>query len=154
MSWDSISTWIKVRQQSAGSAGAGAGGGTSGRSGKRATKSRERRSPRGGSVKTSCSSLDYTGRLFRTGKAATSATLAGILDRLGSRAENGQARMEKLRKGRSYRCFFAASREKLRETAERLKVRHLHLITPSRPFKLAAAVTPMQCVSFLPGKQC
>ena len=33
--------------------------------------------------------------------------------------------MEKLRKGRLYGRFFAASREKLREMAERLKVRHV-----------------------------
>jgi hypothetical protein len=52
-----------------------------------------------------------------------SAKLAGIFDRLGSRAENWQARMEKLRKGRFYGRFSAASREKLREMAERLKVR-------------------------------
>jgi hypothetical protein len=69
--------------------------------------------------------VDYTGRLFREGKAAISAELAGIFDRLGSRAENWQARMEKLRKGRLFGRFFAASREKLREMAARLKVRHL-----------------------------
>ena len=33
--------------------------------------------------------------------------------------------MEKLRKGRLFGRFFAASREKLREKAGRLKVRHL-----------------------------
>ena len=73
--------------------------------------------------------VDYTGRLFREGKAAISAKLAGIFDRLGSRAENWQARMEKLRKGRLYGRFFAASREKLREMAERLKVRRLVNLT-------------------------
>ncbi|MFI5460043.1 MAG: hypothetical protein ACHRXM_31885 [Isosphaerales bacterium] len=51
--------------------------------------------------------------------------MAGIFDRLGSRAENWQARMEKLSKGRLFGRFFAASREKLREMAERLNVRHL-----------------------------
>ena len=73
--------------------------------------------------------VDYTGRLFREGKAAISAKLAGIFDRLGSRAENWQARMEKLRKGRLYGRFFAASREKLREMAERLNVRRLVNLT-------------------------
>ena len=68
---------------------------------------------------------DYTGRLFREGKAAISAELASIFDRLGSRAENWHARMEKLRKGRLFGRFFAASQEKLRELAERLKVRRL-----------------------------
>ena len=53
--------------------------------------------------------VDYTGRLFREGKAAISAKLTGIFERLGSRAGNWQARMEKLRKGRLYGRFFAAS---------------------------------------------
>jgi hypothetical protein len=69
--------------------------------------------------------VDYTGRLFRAGMAAISAKLAGIFGRFGSRAENWQARMEKLRKGRLYGRFFASSREKLREMAERRKVRRL-----------------------------
>jgi hypothetical protein len=69
--------------------------------------------------------VDYTGRLCREGKAAISANVAGILDRLGSRAENWQALMEKLRKGRLFGRFFAASRETLREMAKRLKVRNL-----------------------------
>jgi len=69
--------------------------------------------------------VDYAGRLFREGKAAISAELAGIFDRLGCRAENWQARLEKLRKGRWYGRFFAASQEKLREMAERLSVRRL-----------------------------
>jgi hypothetical protein len=69
--------------------------------------------------------VDYTGRLFREGKARISAELAGILDRIGSTAEGWQLRMEKLRDGRSYGRFFAASRETLRKIARHLKVRHL-----------------------------
>jgi hypothetical protein len=69
--------------------------------------------------------VDYTGRLFREGKAVISAELAGILDRLGCHADGWQARLEKLRKGRLFGRFFASSREKLREMAARLKVRHL-----------------------------
>ena len=42
--------------------------------------------------------VDYTGRLFRDGKAAISAELAGILERLGSSAESWWARLEKLRR--------------------------------------------------------
>ena len=42
------------------------------------------------------SEVDYTGRLFREGKAAISAKVTGIFERLGSRAGNWQARMEKL----------------------------------------------------------
>jgi len=69
--------------------------------------------------------VDYTGRLFRDGKAVISAELAGILNRLGSTAERWQARLEKLRSGRLLGRFFAASREKLREVAAQLGVHHL-----------------------------
>jgi hypothetical protein len=44
--------------------------------------------------------LDYTGRLFRDGKAVISAELSGILQRLGSTAADWQARLEKLKSGR------------------------------------------------------
>ena len=64
--------------------------------------------------------VDYTGQLFRDGKAAISAELTGILERLGSSAESWQARLEKLRGGRLLGRFFAASRERLREVATRL----------------------------------
>jgi hypothetical protein len=67
--------------------------------------------------------VDYTGRLYRQGKAAISAELAGILDRLGSNAESWRARLDKLRSGRLFGRFFAASRQRLREVAERLDVR-------------------------------
>jgi len=43
--------------------------------------------------------LDYTGRLFRDGKAMISAELTGILERLGSSAESWRARLEKLKSG-------------------------------------------------------
>ena len=69
--------------------------------------------------------VDYTGRLYRKGKAAISAELAGILDRLGSNAESWRARLDKLRSGRLFGRFFAASRERLREVAERLDVRRV-----------------------------
>jgi REP element-mobilizing transposase RayT len=69
--------------------------------------------------------VDYTGRLFREGKATISAELAGILERIGSSAESWQVQMEKLKSGRSFGRFFAASRQKLRDLAARLKVRHL-----------------------------
>ena len=69
--------------------------------------------------------VDYTARLFREGKAAVSATLAGIFDRLGSRAENWQVRLEKLRNGRLFGRFFAASRARLREAAGHLGVRRV-----------------------------
>ncbi len=69
--------------------------------------------------------VDYTGRFFRDGKAAISAELSGILNRLGTTAESWQARLEKLRGGRLLGRFFAASRERLREVATRLGVHHL-----------------------------
>ena len=65
--------------------------------------------------------VDYTGRLFRDGKAAISRELSGIFARLGSSAESWWTRLEKLSKGR----FFAASRERLREVASHLGVHHL-----------------------------
>ncbi len=69
--------------------------------------------------------VDYTGRLFRDGKAVISAELSGILERLGSSAESWWARIEKLSKGRLLGRFFAASRERLREIAARLGLHHL-----------------------------
>ena len=69
--------------------------------------------------------VDYTGRHFRDGKAAISTEVTGILDRLQSSAESWRARLEKLRGGRMLGRFFAASRERLREVAARLGVRHL-----------------------------
>ena len=64
-------------------------------------------------------------RVFREGKARISAELAGILDRIGSSAECWRLRMEKLKTGRSFGRFFAASRDKLREMAQRLNVRRM-----------------------------
>ena len=61
--------------------------------------------------------VDYTGRLFRDGKAAISAELSGIFDRLDSSAESWWARLEKLSRGRLLGRFFAASRDRLREAA-------------------------------------
>jgi hypothetical protein len=69
--------------------------------------------------------VDYTGRLFRNGKTALSAELASIFDRLGSSAETWRVRLEKLRTGRLFGRFFAASRERLRQVARRLDVRRV-----------------------------
>jgi REP element-mobilizing transposase RayT len=69
--------------------------------------------------------VDYTGRLFRQGKASISAELAGIFERLGCSAQIWQVRMEKLRTGSLLGRFFATTRAKLREIADRLGVRHL-----------------------------
>ena len=61
--------------------------------------------------------VDYTGRLFRQGKATISAELAGIFERLGWSAQGWQSRLEKLRGDRLLGRFFAASRAKLRKSA-------------------------------------
>jgi hypothetical protein len=67
--------------------------------------------------------VDYTGRLFRAGKAAISAELAGILDRLGTNGETWRIRSEKLRAGRLFGRYFAASRHSLREVAGNMGMR-------------------------------
>jgi hypothetical protein len=69
--------------------------------------------------------VDCTGRLFRDGKAALSAELTGILERLGTRAETWHARLEELNRGGLLGRFFAANRERLREVAAQLRVHHL-----------------------------
>ena len=69
--------------------------------------------------------VDYTARLFREGKATLSREVAEILDRLGSSADQWQARLEKLRQGRLLGRFFAASRQRLREVAEQLGLRRV-----------------------------
>ncbi len=69
--------------------------------------------------------VDFTGRLFRDGKAVISAELTGILERLGTSAETWHARLEKLKGGRLLGRFFAANRQRLREVAAHLRVHHL-----------------------------
>ena len=69
--------------------------------------------------------VEYTGRLFRDGKAVISAELSGILKRIGSTAESWWTRIEQLNKGRLLGRFFAASRERLRQVASHLGVHHL-----------------------------
>jgi hypothetical protein len=69
--------------------------------------------------------VDYTARLFREGKTAILTGLSGILERLGTTAGSWQARLEKLKSGHLRGRFFAASRERLREAAARLRVHHL-----------------------------
>jgi REP element-mobilizing transposase RayT len=69
--------------------------------------------------------VDYTGRLFRDGKATISRKLSAIFDRIGSNAEAWWSRLEKLSNGRLLGRFFAAKRERLREAARGLGVHHL-----------------------------
>ena len=65
--------------------------------------------------------VDHTGRLFREGKTVISAELTEILDRLGTNAEIWQVRVENIKSGRLLGRFFAASRERLREAAAKLR---------------------------------
>ena len=51
--------------------------------------------------------------------------VAEILDRLGSSADHWQAWLEKLRQGRLLGRFFATSRARLKEMAERLGLRRV-----------------------------
>ncbi|MCA9132300.1 MAG: hypothetical protein KDA45_04070 [Planctomycetales bacterium] len=69
--------------------------------------------------------VDFTGRLFREGKATIAPELAAVFDRLGSSAEFWETRLMKLRKGRLLGRFLATSRECLRAAAARLGVHHL-----------------------------
>ncbi len=64
-------------------------------------------------------------RMFRAGRNAISAEIAGTPARLGTSVESRQARLEKLGGGRLLGRFFAASGERLGEVAARLGVRLL-----------------------------
>ena len=61
--------------------------------------------------------VDFTGRLFRDGKAVISAELAGILERLGSSAESWRARLEKLKDRPPARPILRRQSQRLREVA-------------------------------------
>jgi hypothetical protein len=67
--------------------------------------------------------VDYTGRLFREGKAMISREVPEIFERIGTTAETWQARMQKLSEGRLLDRFLAASRHRFREVAKRLGLR-------------------------------
>ena len=69
--------------------------------------------------------VEYTGRVFRTGKASISSELASVFDRLGSNAETWRSRLEMLRKKHFFGRFLAATRQRLVEVAERLGLRRV-----------------------------
>jgi hypothetical protein len=69
--------------------------------------------------------VDYTGRIFRDGKARISAELAGIFDRLGCPADRWTARLKRLQSSRLFGRVFVSSKARLQEIAAKLKVRHL-----------------------------
>jgi hypothetical protein len=71
--------------------------------------------------------VDYTGRLFREGKATISREVAEILQRIGSSGESWQTRLEQLKRrgGRLLGRFFAVTRGRLRAVAKQCGVHHL-----------------------------
>ena len=69
--------------------------------------------------------VDYTGRLFRLGKARISNALASVFYRLGTDGETWGSRLKSLRRGRFQGRVFATSRERLSDVKERLKLQRL-----------------------------
>ena len=69
--------------------------------------------------------VEYTGRVFRTGKASISSELASVFERLGSNAETWRSRLEMLRKKHFFGRFLAATRQRLVEVAQRLGLRRV-----------------------------
>ena len=69
--------------------------------------------------------VEYSGRMLRDGKAAISSEVADIFTRLGSTPETWGIRMAKLTGGRLLGRFLSASRDRLRQLASKLRVRHL-----------------------------
>jgi hypothetical protein len=70
--------------------------------------------------------VDYTGRLYRTGKARLSQELAGIFERLGTSQEFWEQRIKKLlAKSRVFGNYFATRTERLSQIAARRGVHHV-----------------------------
>ena len=69
--------------------------------------------------------VEYSGRMLRDGKAAISSEVADIFTRLGCTPETWGIRMAKLTGGRLLGRFLSASRDRLRQLASKLQVRHL-----------------------------
>jgi hypothetical protein len=64
--------------------------------------------------------VDYTALLYREGKATLSQSVAAILERLGSSADQWHARLKTLSQGSLLGRFFASTRQRLRDVAARL----------------------------------
>ena len=69
--------------------------------------------------------VDYTARLYREGKATLSRAVAEILDRLGSSADQWDARLKTLSQGSLVGRFFASTRQRLRDVAQRLGLKRV-----------------------------
>jgi hypothetical protein len=77
--------------------------------------------------------VEYSGRLIRQGKASISAEIADIFDRLGSTAQEWQARLEILCRGRMIGRVIASTRERLKDVAQQLGLHHLPNLTTKKP---------------------
>ncbi|MCY3011209.1 MAG: hypothetical protein NTY42_15490 [Planctomycetota bacterium] len=69
--------------------------------------------------------VDYTSRVVRKGKAALSSELVSIFERLQSSAEIWSQRIKRFQGKTWVGRFLSASRDRLRELASKLGVRHL-----------------------------
>ncbi len=78
--------------------------------------------------------VDYTARLFRSGKARLSREVAGILDRLGTTAEFWEQRLRKLfSRARLLGSYLATSADRLRGIAARRGVHHVDNVLGMTP---------------------
>ena len=72
--------------------------------------------------------VEYTGRLFRNGKARISSGVRDVLERLGSNPEFCYERIKKMMKTNQLRgCFFAAKPEAVQKLAKKRGVRTANL---------------------------
>jgi hypothetical protein len=69
--------------------------------------------------------VDYTSRVVRKGKAVVPSELEGIFERLQSSAEIWSQRIKRLHEKTWFGRFLSASRDRLRDLASKLGVRHL-----------------------------
>jgi REP element-mobilizing transposase RayT len=75
--------------------------------------------------------VDYTGRLFRSGKARMDAGLQEVFDRLGTSVEYWNDRIKKMLSSRDLRgCYFASDASRVQELAHRRGQRHLANMSP------------------------
>ena len=69
--------------------------------------------------------VDATGRMLREGKAAISAEVAAIFERLQTSADAWQERLKMLNTARMFGRFFATTRETLKAVAAQIGARRL-----------------------------
>jgi len=72
--------------------------------------------------------VEYTGRLFRNGKARISAGARDVLERIGSNPEFWYERIKKTLKTNQLRgCFFASKHEVMKKAVEKRGIRTANL---------------------------